>query len=63
MSLWEDFVLVQPFLCTAALVAAEQEQPRSGLTDIPVPVQVCFTHLNGLSFEVERSDNRPKAPL
>lgn len=61
MSLQKDFALVQAFICTTALVDAEQEQPRSGFIDISV--QVCFTHLSSPSFEVEWPENRPKAPL
>lgn len=63
MSLREGFALVQASTCPAALVDAEQEQPGSGFTDIPVPVRVCFTRLSGPSSEVERSENRHKARL
>lgn len=60
ISLWEDFALLQALICATALVDAEQEQPRSGFTDILVPVRVCFTPLSSPSFDAEWSENRPK---
>lgn len=56
MSQEEDFALVQALIYAAALMDAEQEQPKSGFTDMLVPVQVCFTPLSSPSFEAERSE-------
>lgn len=59
----KDFALGQALICTTALVGVEQEEPQSGVTDSPVPVQVCFARLSSPSFEVQQSEDKPEASL